>query len=59
MKARKESTYDVVKDLDELKKDPKKWEEFMASQAEKALKHLRGRKTKQRGYRVSSLTLEA
>jgi hypothetical protein len=46
MKARKESIYDLVKDLDELKKDPKKWEEFMASQPKKALKHLRGWKTK-------------
>ncbi|MDV3293575.1 MAG: hypothetical protein LYZ70_04835 [Nitrososphaerales archaeon] len=46
MKARKETSEDVVKELDELKKDPKRWEEFMASQAEKALKHWRGRKTK-------------
>jgi len=36
----------VVKELDELKKDPKKWEEFMAAQAERALKHWPGRKKK-------------
>lgn len=36
----------VVEDLAELKKDPKKWEEFMAAQAEKALNHWRGRKKK-------------
>ncbi|HMD78423.1 MAG TPA: hypothetical protein VKF39_00395 [Nitrososphaerales archaeon] len=36
----------VLKELDEIKKDPKKWEEFMTSQAEKALKHWPGRKKK-------------
>jgi len=36
----------VVKELDELKKDPKKWEEFKAVQAEKALRHWPGRKKK-------------
>lgn len=36
----------VVKELDEIRKDPKKWEEFMATQAEKALTHWPGRKKK-------------
>jgi hypothetical protein len=34
----------VVKELDEIKKDPKKWEDFMAMQAAKALRHWPGRK---------------
>ncbi|QQG49276.1 MAG: hypothetical protein HY247_02915 [archaeon] len=35
---------DFVGELEEIKKDPKRWEEFMAGQAEKALKHWPGRK---------------
>jgi hypothetical protein len=46
MRARKEESEDVVRELDEIRKDPKKWEEFMARQAEKALRHWRGRKTR-------------
>jgi hypothetical protein len=42
----KDEYENVVNELDEIRKDPKKWEEFMAAQAEKALKHWRGRKTK-------------
>ncbi len=38
--------YDVVKELKEWRKDPKKWEEFMAKQAEKALENWPGRKKK-------------
>ena len=36
----------VVKELDELRKDPKKWEAFMAAQAERALSQWPGRKKK-------------
>ena len=46
MRARKEISEDVVAELDEIKKDPKRWEEFMATQAGRALKHWRGRKTR-------------
>ncbi len=38
--------YDVVKELEEIRKDPKKWKEFMATQAEKALENWPGRKKK-------------
>jgi hypothetical protein len=41
-----QNDYDIVKELDEMKKDPKKWKEFMATQAEKALEHWPGRKKK-------------
>ncbi|MDA4128781.1 MAG: hypothetical protein OK422_04960 [Thaumarchaeota archaeon] len=46
MKSKKDDYEDVVKELDELKKDQKRWKEFMASQGEKALKHWPGRKTR-------------
>ncbi len=32
---------EIVRKLDELKKDPKKWEAYMSERAEKALSHWR------------------
>lgn len=46
MKSRKDDYEEVVKDLEELRRDPKKWEEFMSTQAEKALRHWPGRRTR-------------
>lgn len=44
MKADRKNQDNVVEELEEIRKDPKKWEEFMATQAEKALDHWRGQK---------------
>ena len=44
MKTNRDDYENVVKELDELKRDPKKWEEFMGVQAERALTHWPGRK---------------
>lgn len=46
MKTNQHDYENVVKELDELRRDPKKWEEFMAAQAERALKNWPGRKKK-------------
>lgn len=46
MKSRKDDYAEVVKEMEELRKDPKKWDEFMITQAEKALKHWPGRRTR-------------
>lgn len=46
MKTSHDDYEDVVRELSEMRKDPKKWEKFMATQAEKALKHWPGRKRK-------------
>lgn len=40
---RKGGDEDVAKELDEMKKDPRKWKEFIAK-AEMALEHWHGRK---------------
>jgi len=45
-KVKKDDYDEVVREMKELKKDPKKREDFMATQAEKALKHWPGRKTR-------------
>ncbi len=34
----------AIEEMREMRKDPKKWEEFMATQAKKALDHWPGRK---------------
>jgi hypothetical protein len=43
---RADQNENVVEELAELKKDPKRWQEFMAKQAERALRYWPGRKRK-------------
>ncbi len=46
----------IVEELDKIKKDPKKWEEFMAAQVGKALKHWPGRKKRLKSCNASCKT---